>query len=986
MLNKKGFTLVEVIIAIALLGIISVSLISVFSSQLLNINRGTEITEDAYESQGVFEEIIHVTKEKIKLNEDMTAVPEWTKESMTVFGVNVDLDKLNYTNVNRNNKSSVVYLSERLAHIENKQLLTVEDVKIKVSTDANDLVADLDVAPVLTAEFTDNSSQAEFYSNLYRWYRTEPGVDPNVLSFPDDYMSIPVSQGANKIDNLIDVGANTYVVLTVTPVDIHGYRGMPVMSSNTVYIKGEEWRVGAFPWIDGNNNYAYSNKPNDFPLKSESLKALIDSNVLYVDPFDPMLSLDFTNGSLFIPMKTGGSTGLVPGNDPLILSGSDEFKLIIDKNINLSKDIKILNDLPMMMTSGNHVSGGNIYFHPYVKMDGSGDAVTTNGVVELIDEGVSLEVKNNIYLETLKGGSIYLYGESDIYGKNIQFLARGSIQSNNSLLHAKENIILDTTKDLQITNSRAISLTDTTFLSDTNGSSILINSPVTTVFKGGGWSEAQKLIVGDQKSITFSKKVDKVENKGLLDLSNTGQVNFMNSMMVDLEKPLKLNVEEITSDTYKLSTENYLRNISYANPKSDHIFTSPQQWLALGSGQSNIEFSATVISGPGSTSDLKFSFDGTDRVQILKNTSTQRSLTRVELKFRDKYAQNNIVGVGAFNYAIDAGGNITINIEDVDDVLEPVTISDIQGVVLPSANQVPVTMVTETDQFTGTVTWSGNPTTFEADVEYVATINLVAKAGYTLLGVPENFFKVAGSVLVTNNVNSGVVEAVFPRDSVDTGLVLHLDARSVSSGEVTVWQDESGKGNDAVEMNVNGIKNPRKNNNGYVVFNDDGLKIDLEGLELEDDMTIIAVLKPKDTGTWFRSIISQYPNSSSKSWGLGWMDYNELGFYSRSTSGGVSTSKTSVEMTKNKDFILAARSSLDKTIVRRSNLDGNQNKSVETNKNGLTYIDNSQDIIIGYHTSDQFGQVNIYEILMFNKFLTDEELEAIYTELIEKYD
>jgi hypothetical protein len=91
-----------------------------------------------------------------------------------------------------------------------------------------------------------------------------------------------------------------------------------------------------------------------------------------------------------------------------------------------------------------------------------------------------------------------------------------------------------------------------------------------------------------------------------------------------------------------------------------------------------------------------------------------------------------------------------------------ITIAAISGVAAPFYMQTPVTEITETDQYTGTVTWSGSPVTFAATTVYTATITLTAKSGYTLTGVAADFFTVAGATPVNNSADSGVVTAVFP--------------------------------------------------------------------------------------------------------------------------------------------------------------------------------------------------------------------------------
>ncbi|MDR0551497.1 MAG: formylglycine-generating enzyme family protein, partial [Spirochaetaceae bacterium] len=103
-----------------------------------------------------------------------------------------------------------------------------------------------------------------------------------------------------------------------------------------------------------------------------------------------------------------------------------------------------------------------------------------------------------------------------------------------------------------------------------------------------------------------------------------------------------------------------------------------------------------------------------------------------------------------------------------------VTIRAVPGVTAPAIGGTPVTSITQTDQYTGTVRWNrgGTPLTgnFAGVTVYTAVITLTAKEGYTLDGVAANSFTVAGAASVTNAANSGVVTAVFPQ----TALVIEM--------------------------------------------------------------------------------------------------------------------------------------------------------------------------------------------------------------------
>lgn len=107
--------------------------------------------------------------------------------------------------------------------------------------------------------------------------------------------------------------------------------------------------------------------------------------------------------------------------------------------------------------------------------------------------------------------------------------------------------------------------------------------------------------------------------------------------------------------------------------------------------------------------------------------------------------------------------------------LQTVNQPDICGVTVPDLEATPVTGTSETDQYSGSISWqdqdAGIPTQYEDGQKYTATITLTPKAvndgsnlvGYTLTGVPENYFTVVGTETpATNPAASGVVTAPFP--------------------------------------------------------------------------------------------------------------------------------------------------------------------------------------------------------------------------------
>jgi hypothetical protein len=137
------------------------------------------------------------------------------------------------------------------------------------------------------------------------------------------------------------------------------------------------------------------------------------------------------------------------------------------------------------------------------------------------------------------------------------------------------------------------------------------------------------------------------------------------------------------------------------------------------------------------------------------------------------------------------------------------TVTDlaILGVTAPVAGATPVTTISNTAEYTGTVAWSGTPTTFAYGTAYTATITLAAKTNYTFTGVATDSFTVAGAT-ATNPADGNVVTAVFPATAVapQTGasLVFPTTATATNLGTATDLPVATGT-NLATVTNLGGV-------------------------------------------------------------------------------------------------------------------------------------------------------------------------------------
>jgi hypothetical protein len=124
------------------------------------------------------------------------------------------------------------------------------------------------------------------------------------------------------------------------------------------------------------------------------------------------------------------------------------------------------------------------------------------------------------------------------------------------------------------------------------------------------------------------------------------------------------------------------------------------------------------------------------------------------------------------NFFTVAGADKTLFYPNTNEVRAtfPLTSRVISGVTAPVTHGVPVTTITATSQFTGTVAWetsAGNHAgSFAGGTVYTAVITLTAQPGFSFTGIPDDFYTVAGAVLVTTTINSAAaatVRATFPK-------------------------------------------------------------------------------------------------------------------------------------------------------------------------------------------------------------------------------
>jgi len=255
MLNRKGLTLIEIIIAIAIIGIISLGILSGFTSGFSMITMGRDLTEDTFRVQQEIEHEMEDMKEKI---EEGTAP---TPKKLTLFSTEGNLSReVDYFEIKKqlsNGSDVIVYTSGRLPQFP---LYEVGNVNIGFSDGTNPLMpfTYIDSTNIMIEQTTepaitdpDNVRAAE----TYRWFVSRPGFNIPIYSDTDldglDIGSVwPARNDFNEIKSgmatsykslsnseIEDEFAGRHIIHTVVPGTIHGRTGVEVIS-NYLFIPG----------------------------------------------------------------------------------------------------------------------------------------------------------------------------------------------------------------------------------------------------------------------------------------------------------------------------------------------------------------------------------------------------------------------------------------------------------------------------------------------------------------------------------------------------------------------------------------------------------------------------------------------------------------------------------------------------------------------------------------------------------------------------
>lgn len=237
--KNKGFTLIEIIVSLAIFAIISVGFLGMFTTVFINTYKTSKITENSFASQSVVEDKILEVKNKI--DNDAQNTIDITPTTVTIF------DELG---VNFKKVITVYHIKEGVSggrpietYVTQTRApkLIVPKITSTVTITANTLAVEPYPNLGMKSNLTLNAATpvvdkpGYLIQHLYYWYRSNQTqyVKSLVPEFPAEYEIIPAYTG-KVISTITDDYANRFVQLMITPVGEKGQMGSGYPSNNVL--------------------------------------------------------------------------------------------------------------------------------------------------------------------------------------------------------------------------------------------------------------------------------------------------------------------------------------------------------------------------------------------------------------------------------------------------------------------------------------------------------------------------------------------------------------------------------------------------------------------------------------------------------------------------------------------------------------------------------------------------------------------------------
>lgn len=249
MKNNKGMTLIEVIVAIFLIGLIASTFLPSIMSSFTIMKKGKTMTEDTFKTQQNIELAMEQIRDKIdeKLSDPSKTDPR--DVSITAFGKTIKGKSIVEPIVGGNTN---IYSFIASGHVVEENMPQVSSIKLDQLAPTVILVPKQVYGANSAIRLKGDHSMVSitnYFTDLKRWYKSKEGYDgfiPNTVTNESDwgtrYPSWP-----NDYELIKDIDANVlsmkdefigrHVVYSVIPVSKTGRYGIET-GSNPVYING----------------------------------------------------------------------------------------------------------------------------------------------------------------------------------------------------------------------------------------------------------------------------------------------------------------------------------------------------------------------------------------------------------------------------------------------------------------------------------------------------------------------------------------------------------------------------------------------------------------------------------------------------------------------------------------------------------------------------------------------------------------------------
>lgn len=270
--KTKGFTLIEVILSIAIFAIISVGFLGMFTTVFIQTYRSTAVTEAAFLAQQEIEDQIASVKSDLENNITPAELTSSTIElfsgtnlrNVVVYHLQQDVtsDQVLETYIAQSRapllQTPNITSAVTIAAFSNSTKVTYPNIGMpSLSVDlGNDLVVD---------------NPGYLIRYLYYWYISNPGyyLPSSPPSFPDNYQII-TDHTSRLISEVPSSYSGRFLKLVVTPVGEKGQMGTSV-ESNALYISSMPLNDNVILHLDSN----YINKDDALQVRSATSGGLV---------------------------------------------------------------------------------------------------------------------------------------------------------------------------------------------------------------------------------------------------------------------------------------------------------------------------------------------------------------------------------------------------------------------------------------------------------------------------------------------------------------------------------------------------------------------------------------------------------------------------------------------------------------------------------------------------------------------------------------